>query len=120
MALRSDDLAARLEPIFAENFSKFGELGAAVSIWQNGAPVLELHDGYRDAQRKVPWGDETLVLIWSATKGLAALACYMFSRTTKSTSSVESRNSGRRLRRKAKRTSPSPSCFTSSRSGRPR
>jgi CubicO group peptidase (beta-lactamase class C family) len=76
MALRRDDLAARIEPIFAENFSQFGELGAAVSIWQNGEPVLELHGGYRDAQRTVPWTDDTLVLIWSATKGLGS-ACLL-------------------------------------------
>jgi len=76
MALRRDDLAARLEPIFAENFSKFSELGAAVSIWQNGEPVLELHGGYRDMQRQVPWTDDTLVLIWSATKGLGS-ACLL-------------------------------------------
>jgi CubicO group peptidase (beta-lactamase class C family) len=76
MALRRDDLAARIEPIFAENFSQFGELGAAVSIWQNGEPVLELHAGFRDAQRQVPWTDETFVLIWSATKGLGS-ACLL-------------------------------------------
>ena len=76
MALSSDHLAARLEPIFAENFSKFGEVGAAVSIWQNGEPVLDLHGGYRDAQRKIPWTDDTLVLTWSATKGLGS-ACLL-------------------------------------------
>ena len=76
MALSSDHLAARLEPIFAENFSQFGELGASVSIWQNGEPVLELHGGYRDMQRKIPWTDDTLVLIWSATKGLGS-ACLL-------------------------------------------
>lgn len=76
MALRSDDLAARLEPIFAKNFSQFGELGAAISIWQNGQPILELHGGYRDAQHQVPWTEETLVLIWSATKGLGS-ACLL-------------------------------------------
>ena len=29
-----------IEPIFEENFSQLGELGAAVSIWQHGEPVL--------------------------------------------------------------------------------
>ncbi len=76
MALRADDLAARLRPLFAENFSRFGELGAAVSIWQDGGPVLELHGGYRDSQRELPWTDETLVLFWSATKGLGS-ACLL-------------------------------------------
>jgi CubicO group peptidase (beta-lactamase class C family) len=72
MALRKDDLAGRIAPLFAENFSKFGDLGAAVSIWQNGAPVLELHGGYRDGRRETPWTHGTLVLFWSATKGLGS------------------------------------------------
>ena len=76
MAFRTDDLAARIAPLFAENFSRFGELGAAVSIWQNGVPVVELHDGYRDAQRANPWTRDTLVLFWSATKGLGS-ACLL-------------------------------------------
>ena len=76
MALRRDDLAARIAPLLAENFSKFGELGAAVSIWQNGASVLELHSGYRDGQREAPWTQDTLVLFWSATKGLGS-ACLL-------------------------------------------
>jgi CubicO group peptidase (beta-lactamase class C family) len=76
MALRKDDLAARIAPLFAENFSTFGDLGAAVSIWQNGAPVLELHGGYRAGQRETPWTHDTLVLFWSATKGLGS-ACLL-------------------------------------------
>jgi len=72
MALRADDLAARIGPLFAENFARLGELGAAVSIWQNGAPVLELEGGSRDASREMPWTRDTLVLFWSATKGLGS------------------------------------------------
>jgi CubicO group peptidase (beta-lactamase class C family) len=76
MQLNSDELRAYLEPLFQENFEQFGELGAAVSIWQNGQPVLDLHGGFRDARREQPWTDDTLVLIWSATKGLGA-ACLL-------------------------------------------
>jgi len=76
MALRADDLAARIEPLFAENFTRFGELGAAVSIWQDGAPMLELEGGYCDARREIPWARDTLVLFWSATKGLGS-ACLL-------------------------------------------
>jgi len=72
MALRADDLAARIGPLFSENFARLGELGAAVSIWQNGAPVLELEGGSRDASRETPWTRDTLVLFWSATKGLGS------------------------------------------------
>jgi CubicO group peptidase (beta-lactamase class C family) len=37
---------------------------------------VDLHGGYRDAQRKIPWTDDTLVLTWSATKGLGS-ACLL-------------------------------------------
>ena len=76
MELPSDELRARLEPLFAENFEKFGELGAAASVWRKGEPVVELHGGFRDARREEEWTDDTIVLIWSATKGLAS-ACLL-------------------------------------------
>src|SRR6266542_3025443 len=76
MALDADDLAARITPLFEENFARFGELGAAVSIWQGGESVLELQGGFRDARRERPWTSETIVLFWSATKGLGS-ACLL-------------------------------------------
>jgi CubicO group peptidase (beta-lactamase class C family) len=62
--------------LFDENFMRFGELGAAVSVWQHGKPILELHGGFRDATREHPWTADTLVLFWSATKGLGS-ACLL-------------------------------------------
>jgi CubicO group peptidase (beta-lactamase class C family) len=76
MHLQPDELRARLEPLFNDNFDRLGELGAAVSVWQNGQSVLDLHGGYRDTQREQPWTADTLVLVWSATKGLAS-ACLL-------------------------------------------
>ena len=70
------DLAARISALFQENFTHFGELGAAVSIWHRGQSVLELQDGFRDARRETLWTDDTLVLFWSATKGLGS-ACLL-------------------------------------------
>jgi CubicO group peptidase (beta-lactamase class C family) len=66
----------RLATLFGENFERFGELGAAVSVWQHGTPVLELHGGFRDAKREQPWTADTIVLFWSATKGLGS-ACLL-------------------------------------------
>jgi len=66
----------RLASVFEENFTQFGELGAAVSVWQNGKSVLELHVGFRDAKRETPWTANTVVLFWSATKGLGS-ACLL-------------------------------------------
>jgi CubicO group peptidase (beta-lactamase class C family) len=69
-------LLQRLKPLFQENFEKFGELGAAVSVWQNGKPILELCGGFRDVRREQPWTSDTLVLVWSATKGIGS-ACVL-------------------------------------------
>jgi CubicO group peptidase (beta-lactamase class C family) len=76
MGLDRDGLAERIAPLFQENFARFGELGAAVSIWKEGKPLLEMCGGFRDAQREQPWTADTLVLIWSATKGLGS-ACLL-------------------------------------------
>ena len=76
MELDAAKLKERLEPLFEENFRERGELGAAISIWQRGRPVLDLYGGFRDARRQVPWTADTLVLFWSATKGLGS-ACLL-------------------------------------------
>src|SRR3954452_20829546 len=65
-----------LKPLFEENFENFGELGAAVSIWQNGKPIADLYGGFCDADREKPWTRDTIVLVWSATKGIGS-ACVL-------------------------------------------
>lgn len=76
MELSAELLRPRLGPLFDENFSRFGELGAAISVWQNGKSILDLHGGFRDSKRETPWTPDTIVLVWSATKGLAS-ACLL-------------------------------------------
>src|SRR6266704_902539 len=76
MQLDADELREQLKPLFLENFEKFGELGAAVSIWQDGKPVVDLYGGFCDARREKPWSADTLVLVWSATKGIGS-ACVL-------------------------------------------
>jgi CubicO group peptidase (beta-lactamase class C family) len=66
----------RLEELFAENFSRFGELGASVSVWRDGEEIVSLAGGWCDRQRTRAWTAETPVLVWSATKGPAA-ACVL-------------------------------------------
>ncbi|MFN2507518.1 MAG: serine hydrolase domain-containing protein [Chthoniobacterales bacterium] len=72
ITLNHAQLRARLTPLFQENFRRFGELGAAVSVWQHAKPILDLHGGFQDAHRERPWTADTIVLIWSATKGLGS------------------------------------------------
>ena len=66
----------RLPALFVENFTSFGELGASVSVWREGREVVSLAEGWRDREMTLPWTAETPVLVWSATKGLAA-ACLL-------------------------------------------
>lgn len=76
MQLDPEKLRGRLKPLFHENFEKLGELGAAISIWQNGKPVINLYGGFCDAGREKPWTTDSLVLVWSATKGIGS-ACVL-------------------------------------------
>jgi CubicO group peptidase (beta-lactamase class C family) len=65
---------AAVEAWFAGNFRERGELGAAVSVWHRGREVLSLAGGTMDREGRQPWTVETLVPVWSCTKGIAAWA----------------------------------------------
>lgn len=59
---------------FEKNFAERGELGAACAIYHEGEKVVDLWGGYRDAERREPWEQDTLVLVYSVSKGLTAMA----------------------------------------------
>ncbi len=59
---------------FEQNFRVRGELGAAVAVYRNGQKVVDLWGGTRDAESAAPWREDTLVMVFSTTKGMAALA----------------------------------------------
>jgi CubicO group peptidase (beta-lactamase class C family) len=64
------------EPVrdaFVENFTERGELGGACCIYQHGEKVVDLWGGVRDRESGEPWRDDTMVVVHSTTKGLAAM-----------------------------------------------
>jgi CubicO group peptidase (beta-lactamase class C family) len=65
-----------LRQAFEKNFTDGLEIGAALTVFRNGGEVISICSGFCDAARSVPWRDETMVLIWSATKGVSA-ACVL-------------------------------------------
>ena len=67
---------AKIENLFAENFERFGELGASVSIWKNGREAVNLAAGWCDREKSRVWTPQTPVLIYSITKALSA-ACIL-------------------------------------------
>lgn len=57
---------------FEGNFSARGEVGASVSIWKNGKEIVSLHRGVADRAGEREWTKDSLIPVWSATKGVAA------------------------------------------------
>ena len=62
---------------FAANFAREGdyqEVGASFAAFHKGRCVVDLWGGYRDRTRTKPWTRDTLINVWSSTKGIAATA----------------------------------------------
>jgi len=58
---------------FAENFVRRRELGGACCAFHRGEKVVDLWGGIRNKQTGEPWEKDTMVIVYSATKGLAAM-----------------------------------------------
>jgi CubicO group peptidase (beta-lactamase class C family) len=58
---------------FAENFARRGELGGACCAYHRGEKVVDLWGGVREKETGEPWERDTMVVVHSATKGLAAM-----------------------------------------------
>ena len=50
------------------------ELGAAIAVFVDGVPVVDLWGGWADVARTAPWRRDTLVCAFSCTKPVVALA----------------------------------------------
>ena len=59
---------------FAHNFEAHGEVGAAVCVYRDGVPVVDLWGGAADPESGRPWQRDTLAIVFSTTKGVTA-AC---------------------------------------------
>ena len=59
-----------------EAFEKLmeGELGASFVVWKDGEEVKSCHGGWRDRNESEEWTEETMVPVWSATKGPMAVS----------------------------------------------
>lgn len=55
------------------NFAERGEIGAAVAAYWRGEKVVDLWGGRRSPESDAPWEEDTMVIVFSTTKGLAAL-----------------------------------------------
>ena len=72
---RCDARFERVRRVFEKSFEA-GEVGAAVAITLDGEPVVDLWGGYADAARTRPWQRDTIVNVYSTTKGVTALCAH--------------------------------------------
>jgi CubicO group peptidase (beta-lactamase class C family) len=71
--------ARRFEAVqatFEENFRLHGEIGASVCVTYDGEVVVDLVGGVADPGSGTPWTSETIVMVWSCTKGALAMCVH--------------------------------------------
>jgi CubicO group peptidase (beta-lactamase class C family) len=68
---------AAVRAAFEENLRERDELGAAIAVTVDGRTVADLWGGWADAARTRPWERDTLVNVWSTTKGPVALCAHI-------------------------------------------
>src|SRR5499427_1404280 len=69
-------VSSGFEPVrdaFEENFARRHELGGACCVYYRGKKVVDLWGGIRNKITSEPWERDTMVVVHSGTKGLAAM-----------------------------------------------
>jgi CubicO group peptidase (beta-lactamase class C family) len=64
---------AAVRTAFEANFAQGLELGARFALALNGEIVVDLIGGYADRAQSVPFGQDTLAMVFSTTKAVASL-----------------------------------------------
>ncbi|MEV0613074.1 serine hydrolase domain-containing protein [Nonomuraea sp. NPDC050404] len=63
------------EPVrkaFERNFAESGEVGAGLTVYRHGEPVVDLWGGYADAATRRPWRRDTIAALASTCKTFAS------------------------------------------------
>jgi len=71
-----DPRFGRVKAAFAENFDQRNEYGAAVAVTIHGKMVVDLWGGHADKARTRPWTRDTIVTVFSTTKGMTAICAH--------------------------------------------
>lgn len=74
-----DSRFAAVRDAFASNFADFDEVGAGVALTVEGRLVVDLWGGHADAARSRPWRPDTVVNVFSSTKGITSTAAAILS-----------------------------------------
>ncbi len=77
LAGHCDSRFERVREIFAQSIERGQNLGAAVAFVADGEVVVDLHGGWMDKEQTRPWQADTLVNVYSTTKGMTAVCAHM-------------------------------------------
>jgi CubicO group peptidase (beta-lactamase class C family) len=80
MADVSGSCDARFEPVkdaLAARLESGEELGASIVVDVDGDTVVDIWGGWRDADHRSPWTEDTITNVWSTTKTVTNLAALM-------------------------------------------
>lgn len=68
-----DEGYGKVADVFRRNLSSRKEVGAAFAVYRDGRKVVDLWGGFRNGITQAPWEQDTLVNVFSTTKGVASL-----------------------------------------------
>ncbi|MBM3502993.1 MAG: beta-lactamase family protein [Alphaproteobacteria bacterium] len=71
-----DDRFTKLRRAFAANFDD-GDVGAAICVYRDGRPIVDLWGGLADAKKNVPWSRDTLCATFSISKAFVSTMGHM-------------------------------------------
>ena len=69
-----DEGYGKVADVFRRNLTSGKEVGAAVAVYRDGRKVVDLWGGYRNGITQALWEQDTIVNVFSTTKGVASLA----------------------------------------------
>jgi CubicO group peptidase (beta-lactamase class C family) len=68
-----DSKFEKVAEVFNRSFESEFEVGASFAVEIEGEMMINLWGGHQDAQRSQPWQEDTLVNVFSVTKGVTAI-----------------------------------------------
>jgi CubicO group peptidase (beta-lactamase class C family) len=72
-----------VQEVFTANFEQYGEIGAACCVHLHGRRVVDLWGGVTTPNGTEPYTADTLQMVWSATKGVVAIAAHVLAQEGK-------------------------------------
>jgi CubicO group peptidase (beta-lactamase class C family) len=68
-----DERFAGVREALGANLDRGLDVGASVSVFVDGLPVVDIWGGHLDEKRSIPWQRDTITNVWSITKTMTAL-----------------------------------------------